>query len=120
MSQFPALGGLQLAFNEVTWRELNRLRHMHILNLMLLGNPQLDCDPNCKNTAILLAVILCMSDRQHVISMLPHVWMLDGMLITGKWSVTMVVIVTVISQQLRRGRMSTNSSDTQRTLPDLW
>lgn len=68
IDQFPSLGALLLSYNELSWRELHRLHRMHILRLTLVGNPQLDCDPNY---------------RQHVISMLPHVWMLDGLLITA-------------------------------------
>ena len=50
IGQFPSLGGLFLSYNDLNWREVNRLHHMHILRLTLIGNPQLDCDPNCKNT----------------------------------------------------------------------
>ena len=49
IEQFPSLGALLLAYNDLSWRELKRLHHMHILRITLVGNPQLDSDPNCES-----------------------------------------------------------------------
>ncbi|XP_021342270.1 uncharacterized protein LOC110442803 isoform X3 [Mizuhopecten yessoensis] len=68
LSRFVALGTLNLANNALTWHELGKIRHVHVLNLSLHGNPQLEKDPYY---------------RIHVIDCLPHVWMLDGRLVTS-------------------------------------
>ncbi|XP_064604820.1 uncharacterized protein LOC135470042 [Liolophura sinensis] len=68
LSRFMALGSLVLANNDLTWSELAKIKHLHILQLTLLGNPRLERDPFY---------------RIHVIDCLPHVWMLDGKLITS-------------------------------------
>ncbi|XP_069128141.1 uncharacterized protein [Argopecten irradians] len=68
LSRFVALGTLNLANNALTWHELGKIRHVHVLNLSLHGNPQLEKDPYY---------------RIHVIDCLPNVWMLDGRLITS-------------------------------------
>ncbi|XP_060082017.1 uncharacterized protein LOC132561310 [Ylistrum balloti] len=68
LSRFVALGTLNLANNALTWHELGKIRHVHILNLSLHGNPQLEKDPYY---------------RIHVIDCLPNVWMLDGRLVTS-------------------------------------
>lgn len=48
LSRFPVLGTVCLGGNELDWKELHRISHMTILSLTLVGNPQLDADPNCK------------------------------------------------------------------------
>ncbi|XP_074640976.1 uncharacterized protein LOC141898782 [Tubulanus polymorphus] len=69
LSRFVAFGTLVLSHNALDWPELAKLRHMHILHLSLVGNPQLENDPHY---------------RMHVIDCLPHLWMLDGGIITSK------------------------------------
>ena len=48
LSRFPVLGSVCLGGNELEWQELQRISHMTILNLSLLGNSKLDSDPHCK------------------------------------------------------------------------
>jgi len=48
MSKFVAMGTLNLANNDLDWQEVGKLRHMHILDLSLHGNAQLEKDPYCK------------------------------------------------------------------------
>lgn len=43
-----ALGSLVLANNDLTWSELAKIKHLHVLQLTLLGNPRLERDPFCK------------------------------------------------------------------------
>ena len=135
LSQFPVLGSLRLACNELEWVELPRLSHMTLLSLTLSGNPQLDSDPHCEppplsipyplslsltiayplslslspsltlslclspsltlshSIAFLPSHSLCLSlfvdyilyytDREHVVDILPNLWVLDERLITG-------------------------------------
>ncbi|XP_063410298.1 uncharacterized protein LOC134693391 [Mytilus trossulus] len=68
LSKFVALGNLNLSNNDLTWHELGKIRHLHILNLSFHGNRQLEKDPYY---------------RIHIVDCLPHVWMLDGRLITA-------------------------------------
>ncbi|KAK2178310.1 hypothetical protein NP493_548g01020 [Ridgeia piscesae] len=67
-SRFLALGSLILCNNNLSWNSLAKIRHMHILELSLHGNPELEC------TAYY---------RFHVIDCLPHIWTLDGRVITS-------------------------------------
>ena len=135
LAQFPVLGSLRLACNELEWAELPRLSHMTLLSLTLSGNPQLDSDPHCEpppplhplpSVSISLHCLpslslsvsiayplspslpslspllilspsftlsLCLSlfvdyilyytDREHVVDILPNLWVLDERLITG-------------------------------------
>ena len=48
LSRFVALGSLLLANNNVAWKELLKIRHLHILEFSLHGNPELEKDPYCK------------------------------------------------------------------------
>ncbi|KAL4237028.1 hypothetical protein ACF0H5_005412 [Mactra antiquata] len=68
LSKFIALGTLNLANNDLSWHQVGQLRHLHVLELSLHGNPQLEKDPYY---------------RIHIIDCLPHVWMLDGRIITS-------------------------------------
>ncbi|XP_053394060.1 uncharacterized protein LOC123525858 isoform X3 [Mercenaria mercenaria] len=68
LSKFIALGTLNLANNDLTWHQIGKLRHLHILELSLHGNKQIEKDPYY---------------RIHVIDCLPNVWMLDGRIITS-------------------------------------
>ncbi|XP_046581209.1 uncharacterized protein LOC124288684 [Haliotis rubra] len=68
LSRFLAVGTLILAGNNLTWKELVKIRHLHILNLSLHGNPHLEKDPYY---------------RIHVIDCLPNIWMLDGRIVTS-------------------------------------
>ncbi|CAF3333891.1 unnamed protein product [Rotaria sp. Silwood1] len=67
LSRFIALGSLILSNNNITWIELQHIRHMFILDLRLDGNPSLDADPNY---------------RQHVLDCLPRIWMCDGIFVS--------------------------------------
>lgn len=68
LSRFVAIGTLNISNNDLTWHELGKIRHIHILNLSLHGNSQMEKDPYY---------------RIHLIDCLPHVWMLDGRIITS-------------------------------------
>lgn len=68
LSKFVAIGTLILSNNQISWTDLNKIRHMHILDLCLHGNKNIEKDPYY---------------RIHVIDSLPYVWMLDGRLITS-------------------------------------
>ena len=50
MTKFIALGSLNLANNELNWHQVGKLRHMHLLELSLHGNKQLEKDPYCEYT----------------------------------------------------------------------
>ncbi|KAL9951583.1 hypothetical protein ACROYT_G044267 [Oculina patagonica] len=63
-----AFGTLILANNDLDWNELQKIRHVHILDLCLHGNHKLEMDAYY---------------RMHVIDSLPLVWMLDGRIITS-------------------------------------
>ncbi|KAF6017993.1 hypothetical protein EB796_023674 [Bugula neritina] len=65
--RFVAIGTLDLSNNQLSWFELSKLQHLHILDLRLHGNSQLEKDPYY---------------RIHVIDCLPNVWMVDGRLVT--------------------------------------
>lgn len=90
LARFVALGMLDLSCNNVDWPELRKIRHMHIMHLHVQGNPKLDKDPYCmgnfhrdswlshkKGSSVCL-------DRYHLIDIFPHVWMLDGLMVTGR------------------------------------
>ncbi|XP_052776216.1 uncharacterized protein LOC128214034 isoform X3 [Mya arenaria] len=68
LAKFVTMGTLNLANNNIGWQEVGKLRHMHILELSLHGNKQLEKDPYY---------------RIHLIDCLPYVWMLDGRMITS-------------------------------------
>ncbi|XP_071117853.1 uncharacterized protein [Haliotis cracherodii] len=68
LSRFLAVGTLILSSNNLTWKELVKIRHLHMLNLSLHGNPHLEKDPYY---------------RIHVIDCLPNIWMLDGRIVTS-------------------------------------
>ncbi|ESP05535.1 hypothetical protein LOTGIDRAFT_228077 [Lottia gigantea] len=68
LSRFLCFGELILSNNDLSWKELVKIRHIHILNLSLHGNPQLEKDQYY---------------RIHVIDCLPNVWMLDGRIVTS-------------------------------------
>ncbi|XP_073227424.1 uncharacterized protein [Porites lutea] len=63
-----AFGTLILSNNDLDWNELQKIRHVHILDLTLHGNQKLEVDAYY---------------RMHVIDSLPLVWMLDGRIITS-------------------------------------
>ncbi|KAK3716748.1 hypothetical protein QZH41_018228, partial [Actinostola sp. cb2023] len=67
LCHFPAFGTLILSNNDLDWNELQKIRHIHILDLTLNGNPVLEMD---------------VYYRMHVIDSLPNIWMLDGRIIT--------------------------------------
>lgn len=45
--RFVAIGTLDLSNNQLSWFELSKLQHLHILDLRLHGNSQLEKDPYC-------------------------------------------------------------------------
>ena len=48
LSKFIAMGTLNLHGNDLNWPELEKIRHLHVVDLVLSGNPKLDKDPFCK------------------------------------------------------------------------
>ncbi|XP_041357106.1 uncharacterized protein LOC121374191 [Gigantopelta aegis] len=68
LSRFLALGTLVLSNNNLSWKDLLKIRHIHILSLSLHGNQQMEKNPYY---------------RIHVIDCLPNIWMLDGRIITS-------------------------------------
>ncbi|XP_048395851.1 protein phosphatase 1 regulatory subunit 7-like [Stegostoma tigrinum] len=69
LKRFIALGTLDLSRNLLTWKELQKIRHIQILDLRLYGNPELQNDVHY---------------RVHVVSGLPRAWMVDGNFVTSK------------------------------------
>ncbi|CAF0915842.1 unnamed protein product [Brachionus calyciflorus] len=67
-SKFVALGTLNLHGNEFNWSELEKIRHLHIVDLITSNNIKFDKDPHY---------------RKHLIDSLPNVWMIDGLLVTN-------------------------------------
>lgn len=63
LCRFPAFGTLELGFNELEWSAVERLSHVTILNLTLLGNAALDSDPNCMD----LLRTLCNATKLNVV-----------------------------------------------------
>ena len=47
LSKFVALGTLNLHGNQFAWNELEKIRHLHIVDLVISSNTKLDNDPNC-------------------------------------------------------------------------
>lgn len=47
LKRFIALGTLDLSGNLLTWKELQKIRHIQILDLRLHGNPELQNDVHC-------------------------------------------------------------------------
>ena len=48
-SRFVAIGTLDLSGNQLSWTELSKIQHLHILDLRLHGNTQLERDPYCES-----------------------------------------------------------------------
>ncbi|XP_078417959.1 uncharacterized protein LOC144692747 isoform X2 [Cetorhinus maximus] len=69
LRQFIALGTLDLSGNLLTWKELQKIRHIQILDLRLYGNPALQNDAHY---------------RVHVVDCLSRAWMVDGHFVTSK------------------------------------
>jgi len=67
LSYFYGLGSLDLSNNLISWNSLHDLKHVHIIDLNIFDNDELQEDENY---------------RVHVIDCLPRVWMLDGLLVT--------------------------------------
>ena len=47
LSKFLAIGTLNLHENDLNWNELEKIRHLHIIDLTLTNNSKLDKDPYC-------------------------------------------------------------------------
>jgi hypothetical protein len=47
LSKFIAMGTLNMYGNDLNWTELEKIRHLHIIDINLLNNPRLEKDPNC-------------------------------------------------------------------------
>ena len=41
------MGTLNLHGNDLNWIELEKIRHLHTIDLILANNPKLDKDPYC-------------------------------------------------------------------------
>lgn len=52
MGKFVAFGLLDLSKNKITWTELAKIQHLHILDLRLYGNQNLERDPYCKSVTM--------------------------------------------------------------------
>ncbi|KAK1165250.1 hypothetical protein AOXY_G13736 [Acipenser oxyrinchus oxyrinchus] len=63
LSKFMALGTLDLSHNLLAWQELEKIRHLQILDLRLYGNSKLESDPHY---------------RLHVVDCVSNAWMVDG------------------------------------------
>lgn len=91
LSKFVALGTLNLHSNNIDWLEFERIRHLHIVDLITVNNPKLSNDPNCLcfysyfylKQSFLRFLLNYVKDRNHVIDCLPNVWMVDGLLVTS-------------------------------------
>ncbi len=51
------LGKLNLACNELDWKELKHLSRMTIVSLVLLGNNTLDSDLHCTFMSIIIHIL---------------------------------------------------------------
>ncbi len=49
LSKFIAIGTLNLHGNDLNWPELEKIRHLHVVDLVLTNNPKLDKDSFCKS-----------------------------------------------------------------------
>jgi len=67
LSYFYGLGSLDLSNNLISWNSLHDLKHVHVIDLNIFNNDELQEDENY---------------RVHVVDCLPRVWMLDGLLVT--------------------------------------
>lgn len=56
LSKFLGMGTLNLYGNDINWSELEKIRHLHIVDLILLSNPKLDKDPYCEYSVILFSI----------------------------------------------------------------
>ncbi|KAI8509685.1 hypothetical protein Bbelb_121130 [Branchiostoma belcheri] len=99
LSRFVAMGTLILSNNDLTWEELGKIRQLHILELYLHGNQQLEKDTYY---------------RIHVIDCLPHVWMLDGRLVTSaeRLQVTQFFQDSALTDHPVRHKLSTGFTPT--------
>ncbi|XP_066298732.1 uncharacterized protein [Branchiostoma lanceolatum] len=99
LSRFVAIGTLILSNNDLTWEEVGKLRQLHILELCLHGNAQLEKDTYY---------------RIHVIDCLPHVWMLDGRLVTSaeRLQVTQFFQDSALTDHPVRHKLSTGFTPT--------
>ncbi|XP_078575496.1 uncharacterized protein LOC144861455 isoform X1 [Branchiostoma floridae x Branchiostoma japonicum] len=99
LSRFVAIGTLVLSNNDLTWEEVGKIRQLHILELYLHGNPQLEKDTYY---------------RIHVIDCLPHVWMLDGRLVTSaeRLQVTQFFQDSALTDHPVRHKLSTGFTPT--------
>ena len=48
LTKFIAIGTLNLHGNDLNWLELEKIRHLHTIDIILSNNPKLDKDPYCK------------------------------------------------------------------------
>lgn len=48
-SKFMSIGTLNLHGNEFNWTELERIRHLHIIDFIASNNLKFGKDPNCKS-----------------------------------------------------------------------
>ena len=89
LNKFVAVGTLNLHGNDYNWTELEKIRHLHVIDLVCSSNPKLERDPNCSliyffYLKIIFKFFFSFKDRLHLIDCLPYVWMIDGLLVTCK------------------------------------
>lgn len=68
------LGELDLGGNAITYNELVKLSHMHIMSIRLDGNPSLVGSDGKQDKEY----------RRNVLHLLPNIWMLDDCIVTAK------------------------------------
>ncbi|XP_038650013.1 uncharacterized protein LOC119964510 isoform X2 [Scyliorhinus canicula] len=94
LKRFIALGTLDLSGNLLTWKELQKIRHIQILDLRLHGNPELNNDAHY---------------RIHVVDCMSRAWMVDGNFVTSKERhlVAQFFLDSALSDHPVRNKMST-------------
>ena len=48
LSKFVTFGTLNVSSNDLNWNEMEKIRHLHIVDLIAVNNPKLDKDLYCK------------------------------------------------------------------------
>ena len=84
IASFGALGRLDLGHNKLGWEEVQRLAPMHVVELTLAGNSALRRAPGGGGGGGAQAArrLSTVEYRQHVLRLLPLVWVLDGEFVT--------------------------------------
>jgi hypothetical protein len=53
LARFVAMGTLNLDGNDFGWLELEKIRHLHIIDLITTNNSKLEKDSYCKNSKLI-------------------------------------------------------------------